>query len=176
MKKARNGKMPGDVLDPCWVYQHTKGHVLIPSHLVEISVRLLECHLMCPRQYNISHKDRKRKNNPGGVNCLSWNAVLELFSTPRFPHVSFERNPSKNEVDPRKSLLWLVIAGSTEYNIKMQLRSMPHVLVLNLDPLTPTMTRWRPNYPQSLFLLPSIQSGISFRHLPKVSSTTDRTF
>ena len=33
--------MPGDILDPCWVYQHTKGHVLIPSHLVETSVRLL---------------------------------------------------------------------------------------------------------------------------------------
>ena len=34
-------KMPGDVLDLGWVYKHTKGHVLFPSHLTEMSVILL---------------------------------------------------------------------------------------------------------------------------------------
>ena len=33
--------MPGDVIDQGWVYQHAKEHVLIPSHLVEMSKRLL---------------------------------------------------------------------------------------------------------------------------------------
>ena len=33
--------MSGDVLDLGWVYQYVKEHVLIPSHLAEMSVRLL---------------------------------------------------------------------------------------------------------------------------------------